>query len=305
METITRNIEDLLVFYRVAQLKSFTRASEALGQSKASVSKQVARLESQVRTSLIKRSTRSLVLTPEGQLLEAYCRKIFEISEEAGRHLRERTQDLSGLVRISMPVSLAESFAASFLDSVRVRMPKVHFEIDSANEMRRIPEEADFALRATDQHAPDLVARFLGRMRDVICATPEIAARVPSGGPEVLARCDCIMNTHREAWNGWTLASPEGETHVDVRGRLATNQYSTVRHLALAGQGIGRLPYYLVADEIADGRLVQLFPKHHITTHSLYLVYFKDAYPSRKHALAKEALLRWFAERPQFFVQTA
>jgi DNA-binding transcriptional LysR family regulator len=304
METITRNIEDLLAFHRVAQLSSFTRASESLGASKALISKQVARLESELRVRLIRRSTRSLALTDEGLLLQDYCRKIFELSEEAGRHLRERAQDLSGVLRISMPVSLAESFAASFVDAARISLPRVHFDFDSANEIRRIPEEADFALRATEQHAPELVARYLGRMRDVVCATPAIAGTMPAGGPEVLARCDCIMNSHRKAWNEWTLVSENKETQVKVRGRLATNQYSTVKHLALASQGIGRLPYYLVADEIADGRLVELFPEHHITTHSLYLVYFKDTYASRKHALAKELILKWFAERPHFFTHT-
>src|SRR5690348_11468344 len=103
METITRHLDDLLAFHVVATEASFTRAAAALGTSKGAVSKQVQRLEAYLGTQLFRRSTRSVRLTEEGSTLLGFSRRILELSDEAGRRLRELRSGEGGVVRISTP----------------------------------------------------------------------------------------------------------------------------------------------------------------------------------------------------------
>ncbi|MFL5812267.1 MAG: LysR family transcriptional regulator, partial [Bdellovibrionia bacterium] len=105
METISRRIEDLLAFHSVAIEGGFTAAANSLATSKALLSKQVQRLEAHLGVDLFKRSTRSVRLTDEGVALLEYTRRIFALSEEAGKKLRELQSGEQGLVRISTTVS--------------------------------------------------------------------------------------------------------------------------------------------------------------------------------------------------------
>ncbi|MGE3758382.1 MAG: LysR substrate-binding domain-containing protein, partial [Pseudobdellovibrionaceae bacterium] len=81
-----------------------------------------------------------------------------------------------------------------------------------------------------------------------------------------------------------------------------TNTYQAAMALCLKGLGIARFPYYVAAEEILRGNLVQLFPKYQITTHPLYLAYLKNEYPSHKHKIVKAEIINWFKGRPEYFV---
>lgn len=303
METITRNVQDLLAFYSVAKEGSFTKAADAVHSSKALLSKQVKALEAQMRVTLFHRTTRSLNLTEEGRFLYSYCEKIFGLTEEAGKLIKDMSQELSGNVKISVPVSLAETFTASFLGQINDILPNVQVEIDASNEVRDIKKSgADFAIRSKDNHDPDVVARYLGRMRDVICVAPNKVKLPDNATPEVLNKLNCIMHAPSRNWNSWTLTSGDKEYVVQAQGKFASNQYTLSRKMCLEGLGVARLPYFLVADDIKEGRLIHLFPEYKISTHSFYLVYLKETYTSQKIKTTKEAILSWFKNRKDIFI---
>lgn len=303
METITRNIQDLMAFYSVAKEGSFTKAAETVNSSKALLSKQVKALETQLRVSLFHRTTRSLNLTEEGRFLYSYCEKIFGLTEEAGKLIKDMSQELSGSVKISLPVSLADTFTASFLRQMNESLPNVQIEIDATNEVRDIKKSgADFAIRSKDNHDPDVVARFLGRMRDAICVAPNVVHMPANATPDILNKMNCITHAPSRNWNSWTFASPQKEYVVQAQGKFASNQYTLSRKMCLEGLGIARLPYFLVEQDIREGRLIHLFPEYKISTHSFYLVYLKETYTSQKIKTTKEAILSWFKNRKDIFI---
>ncbi|MBC7692289.1 MAG: LysR family transcriptional regulator [Methylotenera sp.] len=306
METISKNIEDLLAFHTVAETGTFTQAALTLGTSKANVSKQVLRLESILKAQLFHRTTRSIHFTEEGEALFQYSQKIFELSNEAGRTLREMGRELSGVIRLATPVSFGEVFISDFLTSVSSLLPKVKFELDLSNENRDFSKDRlDFAIRADDQHSPDLIARYLGQMRDVICAAPAFLRKVPDGfleEPRLLRKVNCIITSLEEKWNTWTLSSVTGEISVEVKGNYATNQYLASKRLCLAGLGVARLPYYVAQEELETGRLVRLHPDYQITTHPLYLVYQKSQYPSKRNQAVRDHILMWFKGHREIFI---
>jgi DNA-binding transcriptional LysR family regulator len=307
MATITNrlgSLDDLLAFHYVAVFGGFTRAAEKTGQSKALLSRQVKRLESRLRTALFHRTTRSLQLTEAGSALLTYSHRISDLSAEAGRAARDLRADENSWIKISMPNSFGEFLGPSFLAGMRARHPELRIELDLANENRDfVKDEVDFALRAAGDHHPDLIARHLGRLKDVVCAAPALARTLgPLKDPRRLAEIDCILHSQREEWNQWTLSSADKDIRVKVRGRCGTNQYPVARALCLEGIGVARLPYYIAKEDLAAGRLVRLCETFQISTHPLYLVYLKSEYSSPRHTLTRDALLAWFQGKKDIFL---
>lgn len=308
METISRRLEDLLAFHAVATEGGFTAAATSLATSKAQLSKQVQRLEAHLGLELFKRSTRSVRLTDEGTTLLEYTRKIFALSEEAGKKLRELQSGEQGMIRISTTVSLGEVFFSSFQKELSEALPGVILSADVSNEIRDLQkDEIDFALRSHEEDEnSDLVARYLGELRDVVICSPRVARKqglLKAQDPRILATLECIPSASDDRWNNWTLSSKKEEIQVRVTGRVTTNQYTLVRRYALDGLGIARLPYYMVSDDLLQGKLVQLFPSYEIATHPLYLVYRKGGYTPKRIKIARDAIIAWFSKRPDIFLK--
>ena len=304
METISRNLEELLAFHTVAMEGSFTRAAEVLGTSKAMLSKKVKRLETYTQALLFHRTTRTLALTENGIALFNYSKKILELSNEASRRLKDVNQGSSGLLRISAPVSLGELIFPPLVQEMKKHLPQVKIELDLSNENRDFEKDnVDFALRATEVHHPDLIVRPLGRIKDVICVSPKFLEREKiQEDLAKLSQYKCILHSQEEIWNRWTFSSSEGDTLVEVKGEVSTNQYPLARLLCLQGLGILRIPLYMVDEDLKRNDLIELFSFFKISTHPLHLVYLRNEYETTKHRTAKELILKWIKENKRFFI---
>jgi len=304
METIEKNLDDLTAFHFVATELSFSRAAEKLGRSKSLMSKQIRRIEYLTKVQLFKRTTRSISLTEEGRILLDYSEKILRYSREAEKSLNAVREGVSGRIKLSMPISLGTAVIRSFLPAISKQLPQVQFEIDLSNENRDfLSDGIDFAIRATEDHDPNLVARRIGRIKDVICISPKLLSRISlREDPRKLASQECILYSNDSLWNSWILVShKKEEIAVDVSGRYVTNLYESARQLCLDGYGIARLPFYSAADDLKAKRLVRLFPDYSIATHPLFLVHERRAYKTKKHDVARNMILKWFAENKIFF----
>lgn len=302
METIARNLDGLRAFHAVALEGSFVRAAERLGTSKAMVSKQVKTLEAALNAQLFQRTTRKVELTSEGSALLSYSQKIFLLSGEASQTLQNLSRGDSGLIKIAAPVSLGEVILPGIISDLKRKLPQVRFEVDLSNETRDFAKDrVDFALRATKAHAPNVIARSLGRIRDVVVASPRYLSKAKwdpsrSREPRDLRKFDCILNSHQTTWNNWTFTKASEDITVEVQGSFATNQYPMARTLCLESCGIAKLPYYLVSRDLESGQLVQLLPEFRISTHPLFLVYLRSEYAAMKKKLTRDAILDWFSK---------
>jgi DNA-binding transcriptional LysR family regulator len=187
-------------------------------------------------------------------------------------------------------------------------LPGLQLEIDAANEVVDLFKgNVDFALRVADEHHPDLVAKYLGRMRDVICASPAFIAanRADYGDAREMERLECIQHSMHPEWNVWNLIprkvskkTPAAEAiKLRTHGRISCNQYSVIHSLCVAGRGVARMPYYMAEHDIKQGRLVHLFDDYEISTHRLYLVYLKPSYATQRQETLKREILEWFHSR--------
>jgi DNA-binding transcriptional LysR family regulator len=276
------DLNDLVIFTAVVAHGSFSRAASALGVTKSRVSRGIASLEERLGVRLLQRSTRAIKVTEVGSAFYAHCetmtqaaRAAFEVAERAG----ERP---SGRLRVSCPVGVAHIFLAPVLPCFLRAHPDVRLELDLTNRrVDVIGEGYDVALRVRSTlEDSNLVMRTFGVSDQVLAASPAfVAEHGPFASPQSLRGAIGVgpggAGGEKAKWN---LTAADG-TPVDIEYRPAmiTNDVYLLMQAAMAGAGVGQLPFNLCGDAIADGRLVVLLPEYRIPGHQLHAVF-----PSRR-----------------------
>ncbi|HKJ52335.1 MAG TPA: LysR family transcriptional regulator [Gammaproteobacteria bacterium] len=288
---------EMQTFAAVADAGSFVKAAEVLGLSKAAVSRHIADLETRLGVRLIHRTTRRLSLTEEGEVFLARSRELIDGIEEAEAELGARGGTARGLLRINAPVSFGISHLAPLWPEFQARYPEVRLDVELSDRIVDLLEEGyDLAIRIADLPSSTLVGRRLATTRMVLCASPEYIAR--HGEPREPAELAGHLKIAYSYWGGNELIfeGPEGEARARIDPHLTSNNGETCRAAALAHQGIILQPNFLIGDDLAAGRLIELMPEYHALELGIYALY-----PTRKHVAPKvramiDFLLQRFAD---------
>lgn len=293
---MTSNLADMAVFARVVEAESFTGAARALGLSKSAVSKQVARLEADLGVRLLQRTTRRLSLTGEGATFFEGCQRMLAEASEAEAAVTHLAGGVRGRLRINAPMTFGVLHLAPLLPAFCARHPELEVEL-SLNDRRvdLIEEGYDVGLRIGGLPSSSLIARRLATSRPAVCASPAYLAR--NGRPERpedLRAHVCLIYSYLDPPKIWRFRSPRGPTRVTVSGPLETNNGEVLLQAALAGQGIARLPSFIVGPALLDGRLIELLSDWQDPREpAIYVVY-----PERRHLAPKvRAFVDFVAER--------
>ena len=300
METVSHRFDQSVSLLTVAESGSFTRAAERLGVSKAYISKQVSELEAALGVRLLHRTTRRVALTDAGRLYLDYARQARDLLGDGERAVSAVRTEVDGLLRITAPTSLGDSFLVDLLADFRARHPLVRFDVDLSIAQRDlIGEGFDFAIRMARTLDPSLVARGIGVMRELIVASPDYLARHAPDGvtePMQLAVLEALRNRSFRDDGQWIVQRSDESVTVPVQGSLAINHFIGMRRAALRGIGIARLPRYLVIDELRAGRLVELLPEWQLPVTPVALVYpSREHLPQRSRAF-RDFVLEWFQD---------
>ena len=296
------NLTHLDSFYRVARSGSFTAAADELNVSRGLISRHVRNLERELDAKLLHRTTRVVTLTEAGQHLFAQASEIFALAQSAEQGVRDLTQDASGILRFTAPITLGERVLPDILQQFWAVCPQVRVETQfTAKAFRLVDGDQDIALRAFDTLPQDVVARTVGRIRNVVVASP---ARIAEEGmplvPQDLQQRNCVIFSHLENGNNWRFEQGHSFERVRVSGSMAVSQYSTARRLALAGFGFANIPYYQVEVDIQAGRLVPVLEAYQTNAHDLYILHASHQHLPHKLRLFKELLFDWFQEHPHY-----
>ena len=233
------DITHLASFYEVVLRGSFSAAADALGVSKGMLSRHVSALESALNAQLLQRTTRRLSLTEAGRVLHQQAGEIFALAREAEEGIRALTEEDSGRLRFTCPVSTGDRMVSELLARFAEFCPGVQVELNFTNAMIDMSQgENDIALRAMELIPDNLVALPLGRLKDVVVASPALLARegIPATPYELGGR-SCLLQGHNPDWEQWHFRQGEEEAHILVQGRVRANHYSTLLQLARAGMG--------------------------------------------------------------------
>lgn len=251
---------EMEIFCRIVEAGSFAAAAEQAGLSPSAISKIVTRTEKRLGVQLMTRTTRQLALTPEGDIYLARARDILSAIEDAEAEVARATASPSGRLRITCGTAFGNHLLLPALGEFRDRHPGIVIELGSTDRMvDLVAEQIDVAIRTGQLGDSSLVARRICESRRVICASPAYLAR--HGAPEVpadLARHNCMTVTTVPHLHAWPFVTPEGINRMMVSGDFMSDSADALRAMAISGQGIIRLARFLVAADLAAGRLVQL-----------------------------------------------
>lgn len=272
--------QEMQAFVAVVDAGSFVRAAEAIGSSKAAVSRHVGELEDRLGVRLLNRTTRSLSMTDDGQAFYYHCTELLSLLEEAEGDLGTRSVEASGLLRVSAPVTFGILHLAPLWGDFLARYPKVRLDVSLSDRAVDLVEDGfDLAIRISSVMRPSLIARKLASTRLVLCASPAyLAQRGMPQHPRELAEHDVIAYTYGAFRDEWTLDGPEGPVAVKVSPRLYANNGDTCRAAALRAQGVILQPDFLIGGDLASGELVEILPQYSTGELGVYAIY-----ASRRH----------------------
>lgn len=269
------DLEAWAIFARVAELRSFSAAAEALGLSNATVSKAVTRLENRLGVSLFHRTTRTLSLTPSGQSLAGRAAALLSDAEAAEESARTEAITPQGLVRIAAPMSFGISHVAPALPDLLAQCPGLSIDLNLSDSIIDLVEAGiDVALRIGALADSSLKARRLVGIQTYLVAAPGyLAAHGTPGQPEDLTNHACFAYSNVARPDRWRLVRNDGrEIAVQPRGPLVTNNGEAMLPALVAGQGIGLLPFFIVSKDLSAGRLVRILPEWSGPPIALHLV---------------------------------
>lgn len=305
-------LEDLQAFARVVDARSFSGAAKLLGTTKSAVSKQVARLEQQLGTRLLHRTTRSISATAEGRGVYERAQRLLEEAQALDAELAGQREQPRGVLRLSTSTAFGNLQFTALMADFCARYPQLQVVLGLNDRYVDLAEEGfDVVLRLTGRPSPGLVARKLADVRFVLCASPAYLAThgTPSSVAE-LAGHRCLRFGYLHAPERWrfrheTLGEQEAEISGALRfeSGLTANSSESLRVAALAGMGLAVLPTYAIGPDLREGRLTALLPGWTplggpAEANVLYAVYLPSRFPSPKVRALIDFLVERFGEVP-------
>ena len=283
----TRDLETLM---QVVRHGSFAGAARELNVDPSSVSRAIAALEGELGMRLFLRNTRKLSLTEAGS---AFVERLAPLLDELSQ-AREAAVDATGVVRGRLRVTVSNAFAMRRLAHLLPRFCEAHPELEldlilTESSMDLVAERVDLAVRLGNMGDSEMVAVPLLQIRYHVVASPAWVRAVnpPLARPQDLQAMPCVGFTYLGFSSSWRFTPAGGEAiDVPVHPRLMTTNALLVREMALAGLGPALLADWMIADDLASGALVDLFPDHVAGTAEAPGAAWA-VYPNRRHVPAK------------------
>jgi len=265
-------------FVRVAELASFTQAAQSLGQPKASVSGAVQRLEAELGTRLLHRTTRRVQLTPDGEAFLERCKDLLADLDEMQQLFRPARGGLQGRLRVDMPAGVARLHVLPRLPEFMAAHPELQVELSSTDRRVDIIREGfDCVLRIGSLAESSLVARPLGRMPQINLASRGYVRE--HGQPRRLEDLAQHRLVHYAPvlgmrTTGFEYVDAAGTTQrLAMAGSLTVNNSEAYEAACLAGAGIIQAPGLGQRELIESGQLVELLPAYCAPSMPVSLVY--------------------------------
>ncbi len=272
-------IDRMHIFTRVAELRSFTHTADDFGMPKASISTAVQQLEAELGTRLLHRTTRKVELTQDGHAFYERSKDLLADIEETQAMFQHGGEALRGRLRIDMSTVFARNAVIPKLPQLLALHPSLEFEISSTERFVDLVREGfDCVLRCGPVTDAGLIARPVGQMRMVNCASPDYLE--DRGIPQTL---DDLYAHHLVHFVNTLGGKSGGFEYVDVdagegrsvqmAGPVTVNNGEAYIASCLAGLGIIQPPYAAVSDLLAEGSLVEFLPQQVAPPLSVSLVY--------------------------------
>jgi DNA-binding transcriptional LysR family regulator len=270
----------MLAFVRVVESGSFTSAAKRLGSSVSAVAKNVSRLEAELGTQLLTRTTRRITVTDFGREYYASCRRVFGEIDNVETALRQSQDVARGKVTLLCPMFFARINLLPRLHEFYAQHAQVEVEVKFGNRYDDIVEEGiNLAVVVGQLRDSRFTSRTLTRSHMLCAATPEYLARngTPRTIDELLSH-NCLVS--RSAL--WQFKESGRTIELAVKGNLVVREGDALREATLLGLGIARSNWWLFRQDLVAGTLVEVLKAHRVPGRPISVVYAPTRFLPKK-----------------------
>jgi LysR family transcriptional regulator, regulator for bpeEF and oprC len=289
-------LQAMKIFVQVVDSGSFTAAAEILQLHRPAVTKAVQRLEQQAGARLLNRTTRALTLTSDGALFYGRCTDIIQdVSVAFGASVKSSLR-LKGVLRIELPVTVANRLVMPALPEFRRRYPDIELVVSVGDaSVDVIGEGLDCAVRIGLLGDLNVVAKTIGTLQVVTCGAPSYLARY--GTPKSLTDLDSHLAVNYFSGRGrkimdWSFLVDGLPTSRRLKSGIEVNESEAFLAAAIAGLGLVQGPHINIQGFLESGSLVRVMPDVRSPARPVSVLY-----PSRKQISVKvRAFTEWLSE---------
>ena len=279
------DLNEIVVFIKVAQLGSFIRASESLELPRSTVSTKVSQLERRLGVSLIHRTTRKINLTQIGRQFYERCAENLQNIKSAEEEITFLKSVPTGKIKISAPIFLGGYFLPEILQAFKKEYPDVSVELILTDRtVDLIGEGVDVAIRAGMLQDSVLISKKIGATYFSLYASPGYLKKHSKiSHPKDLKDHHCLQfpPVGKEKWV-LSNATLKQTVSVALQGRCLVDDIGTLKSLARLDQGVALLPAFSCAENVLAKELLPVLPGWRTDVRPIHFVY-----PSTKFQLPK------------------
>lgn len=271
----TPDLNHIEIFIRVAELRSFTAVSVALGVPKSTVSRAISHLEEDLKSQLFYRNTRQIELTSLGKMLYANCREQVDALKSGIKNTLDQSRELEGTIRITSVDDIGTVVLTPVLARFAERYPKLTIDMVFTSEvLDLIRGSVDVALRVGKTKQQSYRVRKVGDIEFILVASPRYLERFPRKLlPKDLSDTDFVaFSEFQTEKKGVTLVNGPDTVTVKVPVRFNSTNTASILELVKAGMGIGLLPDFMCSDPLKKETLLAVCKGWHTKSMPVSLV---------------------------------
>lgn len=269
------DLNAITMFHRVVKAASFSRAAAELGVTKSTISKKVSELETELGTTLLRRTTRSLQLTEMGQRFYDQSLRALNELKEATEAAQATGTEPRGVLRITTPSDFAPDLLSPMLTEFMRKHPKVSLQLVLSDKtLDFVRDNIDVAIRLGKMTDSALKAKKVGRDIFQLVASPEYLKQRPAPTtPEGLHEHACLLFLPVPELQHWELRSGNSRVTISPAAAFSATSVTTVKSMVMSGAGIALLPLSNCCEDLAAKKLKVVLPEWRMDDAPVHLVY--------------------------------
>ncbi|MYM63930.1 LysR family transcriptional regulator [Pseudomaricurvus sp. HS19] len=267
------NVDALLVFSKVVECRSLSRAAALLGMPKSTVSRKISKLEADLGIKLLRKNTHQLSVTDLGEQVYQHSLKIFTEANDIRALVEGSKQEPQGALRVAMPVFVGIDYAANVSTLFLQRFPKSRLEIRLVDSMAHpVKDGFDLVLGVGPLQDSSLIARKVFTLDCFLCASPVYLESLaePVTAPSQVNKLPLIDTDFYGSSNKLVLDNGRKQLEFSPLVRARANSFQICKQYVLQGLGVGILPQQMI---VASDELVPLLPEWQAAKVDMYMLY--------------------------------
>ncbi len=267
------NLDALLVFSKVVECRSVSRAATLLGMPKSTVSRKISKLEANLDSKLLRKNTHQISVTDLGEQVYQHSLKIFSEANDIRALIEGSKQEPQGTLRVAMPVFVGIDYAATVSGLFLARYPRSRLEIRLVDSMAHpVRDGFDLVLGIGPLQDSSLIARKVFTLQCFLCATREFLQTLeePITAPSQVNTLPLVDTDFYGAENKLQLDNGRKQLELSPPVRTRANSFQVCKQVVLQGLGIGALPQQMIE---ASEDLLPVLPEWQAARVDMYMLY--------------------------------